>query len=379
MTVVDRKPLKAYIIYERYYDFTAGRIVAGGVQTYISNLLPLLCEAGYSCVVYQFEEGETPREIVLSNCVVKSVPQACVKGIYDAGRILEAFKDEADHKRDLLIFADHILTVKNDFSHSLSIQHGIHWDIRKDASRKNWKMFLSKARFAYTMHRQMTDVKEVICVDYNFLNWYRTQVDIPNSNFTVIPNFTQIADRYQKPDGAVNVIFARRFVKHRGTRVFAEAISRILEEYTHVHVTVAGRGPDEAFLHDALDRYGEKVRFMQYAAEESLSIHADQHIAVVPTVGSEGTSLSLLEAMSAQCAVICTDVGGMTNIVLNDYNGLMVSAGDANALYLAIKRLIECPEDLERLADKGYETVRAAFSYVRWKRQWQEVIARWHG
>ncbi len=373
---VDACLKKAFIIHGKYYDFATRRVLAGGVQTYISNILPLLSAAGYACTVYQFEEGDTGEEAMLADCRVRSVPRSILKGNQETSVILSEVEKDFDKENDLLIFADHILTAKNDAKHSLSIQHGIHWDVKKDVSRKELHMFLSKARFARAMHRQMTYVKEVVCVDYNFLNWYRAQVDIPNSNFTVIPNFTRIAPIFDKPRDTVNIIFARRFFPHRGTRVFAEAISRILEEYAHVHVTVAGRGPDEAFLHDALDRYSEKVRFTQYAAEESLSIHADQHIAVVPTVGSEGTSLSLLEAMSAQCAVICTDVGGMTNIVLNDYNGSMVSAGSSEALYLAMKRLIESPKDLQRLADKGYETVQAAFSYERWKRQWEEVIAR---
>jgi len=105
-----------------------------------------------------------------------------------------------------------------------------------------------------------------------------------------------------------------------------------------------------------------------------LEIHKDKHIAVVPTVGSEGTSLSLLEAMSAQCAVVCTNVGGITNIVLNNYNGKIVNAGDVDQLYQAIKELIDNPESRERLAKTGYETVKYAFSYERWVNQWSEVI-----
>ena len=36
------------------------------------------------------------------------------------------------------------------------------------------------------------------------------------------------------------------------------------------------------------------VHFISYKSNESLLIHLDKDIAVVPTVGSEGTSLSLL-------------------------------------------------------------------------------------
>ena len=365
---------KAFIIYERYYDFNEDRIVSGGVQTYISNLIPLLCEAGYICTVFQYGANNECMEIQLAQCTVKVVPNAKRNSCFVTKVVLNYIEKDFDPNKDLLIFADHLLAEQNSAMHSLSIQHGIHWDIRKDVSRKDFRMFLSKAKFAYHEHQRMKYIKHVICVDYNFLNWYRTQVDVPNSNFTVIPNFTKIANINQKPEGVIKIIFARRFVKHRGTRVFAEAVDRLLAEYGNIEITVAGRGPDEAYLHSKLDKWQEKVVFTQYTADQSLEIHADKHIAVVPTVGSEGTSLSLLEAMSAQCATVCTDVGGMTNIVLNGYNGKMVGAGDANQLYLAMKYLIDNPADRKKMALTGYETVKCAFSYERWANQWREIL-----
>jgi glycosyltransferase involved in cell wall biosynthesis len=366
---------KAFIIYERYYYFELNRIVSGGVQTYISNLLPLLSEEGYSCTVFQFGAQDECNEIKLENCVVKSVPGSIVKGIFQTKTVLDYINQDFDTKNDLLIFADHILAEENNAEHSLSIQHGIHWDIKKEESRKDIRMFLSKARFAYNEHERMKYLKQVVCVDYNFLNWYRAQVDVPNNNCVVIPNFTKIADVNVKPDDKVNIIFARRFVKHRGTRVFAEAVERLLPEYDNIEITIAGRGPDEEYLHNKLDKWRECIFFTQYTADQSLDIHADKHIAVVPTVGSEGTSLSLLEAMSAQCAVVCTDVGGMTNIVVNRYNGIMVSAGDVEQLYFAIKELIDKPSKRVKIAAVGYETVKCAFSYERWANQWREIIS----
>lgn len=365
---------KAFIVYERYYDFDVNRIVSGGVQTYISNLIPLLCEAGYVCTVFQYGANNQDMEMQLEQCTVKVVPNAKTNGRYITKVVLDYIAKDFDQNYDLLIFADHLLAEQNNAVHSLSIQHGIHWDIRKDVSRKDFHMFLSKAKFAYNEHKRMKYVNHVVCVDYNFLNWYRTQVDVPNSNFTVIPNFTRIAGINDKPENVVKIIFARRFVKHRGTRVFAEAVDRLLAEYENIEVTVAGRGPDEEYLHNVLDKWQEKVVFTQYTADQSLDIHADKHIAVVPTVGSEGTSLSLLEAMSAQCAVVCTDVGGMTNIVLNGYNGKMVGAGDANQLYSAIKYLIDDPAERNRMAMTGYETVKCAFSHECWENKWREVL-----
>lgn len=363
---------KVAIIYPRYYDFEENRVVSGGVQTYLTNLFPLFHEFGYQCILYQC--SEVCRTLEINQCVVRAVANSLNGSQYNIEALLSDAMKDFDNQEDVLLFADHWTTIKNNAKYSLAIQHGIHWDVPKKTSRSNIRMLLSKMRFANQELQRVKYVKQIVCVDYNFINWYRTQVDMPVCKYTAIPNFTAIAPVFEKNNEKVNIIFARRFVEHRGTRVFAEAISRILREYDNVSVLVAGRGPDEAYLRSTLAPFGEAVSFMQYFSDESLQIHANQDIALVPTVGSEGTSLSLLEAMSAQCAVICTDVGGMTNIVIDGYNGLMVPAGDADKLYAAIKKLMDGPEMRKRLAEVGYQTVRNGFSYERWAEKWRTVI-----
>lgn len=362
-----------HIIYERYYDFENKRVLSGGVQTYLTNLIPLFLEAGYKCIVHQC--GMEDNSIELDTCSVIAYRNTFVDGRYDSVPLLHGAMKEFDRNKDVLLFGDHILTQKNDVLKSIAIQHGIHWDVPKEQNSNIYKMVLSKARFAFNEIKRTQYVKQMVCVDYNFVNWYRTQVDRPTVDFKVIPNFTRVANKNEKPQGAIRIIFARRFVKHRGTRVFAEVAKRLLEDGENVFITIAGRGPDEEYLKTTLMKWSDRMEFTQYTSDQSLNIHADKHIAVVPTVGSEGTSLSLLEAMSAQCAVVCTNVGGMTNIIIDGFNGKMVNAGDKEQLYHAIKELIDCPDEREQLAECGYQTVVKAFSYERWAEQWRSVIA----
>lgn len=115
------------------------------------------------------------------------------------------------------------------------------------------------------------------------------------------------------------------------------------------------------------------MNFITYNSEKSLKIHQDKDIAVIPTIASEGTSLSLLEAMAAGCAVICTNVGGMTNIIIDGYNGLMINP-DEDSLYKALDRLIEDKLLRGRLQAKAYETIKEAFSLNIWKSKWAQII-----
>ncbi|MBR4949335.1 MAG: glycosyltransferase family 4 protein, partial [Clostridia bacterium] len=273
----------------------------------------------------------------------------------------------------LTIFASDTLIPSVKVKNSIAIQHGIFWDIPKDRNESLFRSFLSKSVSAYKIVKRISNSETVVCVDNNFINWFRTQIWQRDVNLIPIMNFTEIPkEEIIKEEDRINIVFARRFVEYRGTRIFASAIKRILEKYNNVYVTFAGEGPDEEFL-SRMFKNDERVNITKYSSDESIEFHSKYHIAAVPTVGSEGTSLSLLEAMAAGCTVICSNVGGMTNIILDGYNGLMVNP-DENSFYEGICELIDNNELREEIANNGKKTVEKAFSLDRWNKKWKTTI-----
>lgn len=360
------------ILYLHYVN-EDGTASIGGVQSYIREISLILTELGAQVRICQFADRpfslKLAEHISVEGFAISETKAASrYQALYDA-----SLRTQKEGFAFTLFATDNIIPKKLN-GKAMAIQHGIAWDIPRDRGNiPLLRQFLSRCRSAYSTVRRVGQVQQVVCVDYNFLNWYRTQVDAPKTKLTVIPNYTHIAPPTEKPSERINLIFARRLVDYRGTRVFTEAVKPLLHKYEHLHITIAGSGPDESWMKQQLAPY-DQVRFIQYQAQDSLLIHKDQHIAVVPTVGAEGTSLSLLEAMAAGCAVICTDVGGMTQIIANGYNGLMVPAGNANALRHGIEELIQEGQYRKALADTGYEYVKTAYSYDRWRNRWIQVL-----
>ncbi len=356
-----------------HYASEDGTVSIGGVQTYIRELSLILIELGARVRICQF----APRPFLLSlqeDITVQGFPvpegpsARRYQRLYD-----EAYNTRSPDHAFTLFATDNIIPHKLQ-GRAMAIQHGIAWDIpRTNRKASLLRQFLGRCRNAYGVVRRISSVEKVVCVDYNFVNWYRTQVYTSETPLLVIPNYAHISPPSDKPRDTVNLIFARRLCDYRGTRVFTRAVIPLLDRYPELHVTIAGSGPDEAWMREQLASY-DAVRFIRYEAHESAQIHSDQHIAVVPTVGAEGTSLSLLEAMAAGCAVICTDVGGMTQIVVNGSNGRMVPAGDTDSLRQAIEDLI-CDRDQRAiLARRGYDCVTASYSYDRWRTQWTRIL-----
>lgn len=356
-----------------HYAGEDGTVSIGGVQSYIQELAALLAEMGVSVRICQFAKRPFSLQIaerirVEGFAIPEGKPAARYQKLHN-----EAFRTRGEGFAFTLFATDNIIP-KHLHGRCMAIQHGIGWDIPRNSSgRPLLRQFLARCRGSLQIIRRIRSVDQVVCVDYNFLNWYRTQVDVPENRLSVISNYARISPRTEKPEGTVNIIFARRLFDYRGTRVFTEAVKPLLNSHGNLRVTVAGTGPDENWMKEQLAGY-ESVNFTRYEASQTAQMHRDQHIAVVPTIGSEGTSLSLLEAMAAGCAVVCSDVGGMTQIVTDGYNGRMVPAGDVEALRSAIDELICDAERRKTLAENGYRTVKCAYSYERWRAQWKKVL-----
>lgn len=371
------KKKKCFLLNNSFLNCENLLMKVGGVEHYILSLSKLIIQNQFDVTIYQFADVDFETSYEGVRVVGKKVP---VKNYNKAKRMLyKKFLEDAkpDKNNDILLFATDYMIVKNDFIKSIAIQHGVAWDItsyQKESNTSNILKIIYNSIGAIKKYMRYKLVNNIVAVDYNFLNWYRTQVKNINNKIIVIPNFVDtISRREMLKDDTVKIVFARRFVPYRGTRLFVKVIERLLTEFNNLQITIAGEGPDEQFIKDNLNKY-QNVCLTRFSPEESFEIHSKHDIAVVPTLGSEGTSLSLLEAMGAGCAVVCTNVGGMTNIILNRYNGIMISPSEED-LYVALKELIENYELRKFLSQKAVETVQHSFNKERWDNEWLNIVA----
>jgi len=87
------------------------------------------------------------------------------------------------------------------------------------------------------------------------------------------------------------------------------------------------------------------------------SVYAENDVFVFPSL-AEGMPLSLLEAMASGMPVVTTDTCGMSDLVEDGYNGLLVKPADADALARAVELLVGDGDLRVRLGVRGCETAR---------------------
>ena len=359
------------MVYHQFYDEDGEKKKIGGVETYLSNLIYALGE-NYSVSLYQRSSKDFVKKE--GNATIYGVRINDKNNVYRY--LVKKAEERADLESDILIFGADICVTNTAFKRVVAIQHGIGWDISSTCACTKYdetKHFLRNIRAAYTRKRDYKKCSCIVCVDYNFVNWYRTFVKVEVDKLITIPNFTAIREEINRSHNDVcSIIFARRFYAFRGTRIFADALERVLQIYPNIKICIAGEGPDEEWLHCKLSKY-EQIVFDSFSPADSISVHEKYDIAIIPSIGSEGTSLSLLEAMSAGCAVISSDVGGLTNIVINGFNGLIIRANEEE-LFCAIIKLIENKALRMQLSCNARATVESSFSFQIWKEKWLDII-----
>lgn len=350
----------------------------GGQDVYIDDLAKLLLENGYSVFIHEM----TPFNSFLT----------CIHGYTDIGysgfnygnlndkHSNKAFMRKVEQskyycKGDLIIYGSDYAAYGNYFHPSIAIQHGIAWDV--PFSKKS---LLRKIKFIFLTNRKVNILKSVdcmVCVDYNYPNWLRANYgyDALLNKMKVIPNYAVCnGEVVLNNDKELKVVFARRFWKPRGTELVTKSILELSKEeyFNNIKFYLVGDGPEKEKMKSRLNHFSN-VFFDYYSAGSGVQYHLDKDVALIPTCGSEGTSLSALEAMSASCAVICTAVGGLSNIVISEHNGLIINA-DHVELTNAIKRLYTDRDLLNKLKANGVYTIKDSFNINNWKKGWIESI-----
>jgi glycosyltransferase involved in cell wall biosynthesis len=76
----------------------------------------------------------------------------------------------------------------------------------------------------------------------------------------------------------------------------------------------------------------ENVRFMGFCNDVISELYADVDIVVVPTFIQEALSLVIVESKSVGLPVICTNIGGQSEIVSDGVDGYKVPIKDSSAI-----------------------------------------------
>ncbi|WP_018131909.1 glycosyltransferase family 4 protein [Effusibacillus pohliae] len=351
------------------YNCRFTRIFGGGLERYIYDLCGVIQEMGYKPEVHQLSYYQ-PFATRFEQIEVFGYP-------YDFDQIAEAFEKMVSHARGALIYASCIWHPIRYRIGSLGICHGINWD-RPDLPQSD------KTHVAKSIQLALDQLHRIVSVDSQFLTYCRSVCTYEDPEQVVlVPNSVDtrhFLPKEKKPDSSdIRILFPRRISYERGIIPMMLAADRLLRQYPNLVVEFAGELVKDSPIGDTfllwMREHPHKNRIIHrtYAFDRMADAYQEADIAVIPSIFSEGTSYSCLEAISCGIPVVASNVGGLNDIIIDGFNGLL-TAPTEERLSEAMIRLIEDPA-LRKTLGANARATALAFDKSIWKQRWKNILA----
>ncbi len=150
-----------------------------------------------------------------------------------------------------------------------------------------------------------------------------------------------------------------RLARIKRIDVLLRALSLLPAE---VHLALVGDGPDREALVRLASDLGLSARLHWCGWRRDLAgIYAAADLVVLSS-DSEGLPLSLVEAMACGRAVVATEVGGVSELLVHERTGLLVPPRDPESLARAIASLLGRPAVRAEMGARGRARVRERYA-----------------
>ncbi|MBT0879366.1 glycosyltransferase family 4 protein [Campylobacter sp. 2018MI01] len=357
---------KVCIFQLSFYDKKGKNFFSGGAERYALDLADIISKRNYKTYLIQLgsEEQDNPWILNKGNLTILGINLNLNSYNYLTTKISDFF--------ELIIYSGMTdwFPCKQNFNKSIIISHGITWDNP-----------CSDACISFIKNNLFTS-KTIVSVDTNTISWFRSTfakyIKTNNIQFNYIANYVDLTNFYsnRNKNNNIKILFPRRCSDERGFWIMHEAMMYILEKYDFVELDIVG------FVHEdkiqkAIDLMKSKFknRVDNRVLDSSImkEAYSNADISLIPTLYSEGTSLSCIEAMASGNAVIATNIGGLTNLIIDGYNGILINP-ETNSLIAAIEFLLNNPKELEKISKNATE-VSKVFSKEIWERKWNNVFS----
>jgi len=152
----------------------------------------------------------------------------------------------------------------------------------------------------------------------------------------------------------LKLITVGRLASVKRHKVMIDAVKLAINAGTEATLTIVGDGPEYDDLVDYVQKsdLDDNVKFTGFRTDINVLL-ADHHVFILSS-DYEGISIALLEAMSSGLPCISTDVGGISDTVIDQKTGILVENGDSDNMAKAITQLATNPSSVELMGENAY-------------------------
>ena len=190
--------------------------------------------------------------------------------------------------------------------------------------------------------------------------------------------WNEAQQRYPLPREAAPILGSIGSFEHRkGHPVLFEALEELANcSYPNVHLMMVGDGPDESMLNERVKTLGleRNVSFFPFTDEPNY-VYERLDITVLPSLYKEGLPNVLLESMSMGVPVVSSNIGGVSEIVIEGETGYMIEPGNKSTLANAINKVWASKNNYQEMRRKARKLIVNQFDKAT---QFDRFISHFH-
>lgn len=373
-----------------YYNVDKECLMGGG-EIYLYDFAKFLIKEGHDVTIIQARDKN--EEFEYKGIKIRGfklpVRLSGAKGIIERyGEFNLLWKKHIDKDADRIHLHDflHGFPYAND--NTTGTCHGITWD---NPYFTKWNMNGIQLRLYRTIIRRIAKysikhLKKVIANDTFLLRFVQSEMPQYRDKIEVIPNYVRLdlfrPENKPKAIEEINkdskiIFYPRNFGYARGGIISVKAMLEVRKKYPEAVMIMIGEGPEkeECMKMVYRNKLTNNVKFLGHVDhfKDMPGLFASCDMIIIPSISTEGTSLSCLEAMATKRPVVVTNVGGLPDIVTHEVNGLMAKP-NPESLAENIIRYLDDKQLKKKMALNGYNHVKKWHNYKLWCKRYKGAL-----
>ncbi len=149
-----------------------------------------------------------------------------------------------------------------------------------------------------------------------------------------------------------------RLTYQKAQNKLINAYLKLKDEFNKIKILIIGKGEDEEMLRTLIkqNKLEENIKIIDY--KKNIFDYFLDLDALILTSRYEGIPYVMMEAMVIGVPVITTDVGGISNLIKSDYNGIIINADRSDDFKNAFEKLQNDRDYYNKIAKNAYNTIK---------------------
>jgi glycosyltransferase involved in cell wall biosynthesis len=200
--------------------------------------------------------------------------------------------------------------------------------------------------YRWSLKRRLCRFAEIVVVTQEERTWM-LRAGVPPERIHVIPcgaPTSVFLPTQERALGAVRFVMASRLIENKGCKESIAAFAEVASKSRDVTLDIYGDGPARAELERIVEtrQLAGRVTFHGHVDSATLAEALPRcDVFIQHSLESEGSPVSIVEAMSCGLPIVATSVGGNVDLLVDGSTGFIVPERDIPAMTQAMLRLTD--------------------------------------